>query len=386
MGEASSLNLRSLDVLRGVLALEVLLGHARSLLWMPWWKWSQMPHSKLGMLCGYASGILKFGSDAVMVFFVLSGFFIHLRLSADWTQGKPHPLDVGNFLKRRARRILPPYYAALLLTVLLDVVGAGLFHTLYDGRTVDPMMNEKRQMGGFHTASVIPALLAMPNLLGIRFGTNGALWSVGMEVLYYLLYPAFAWLWIRSRSVAYCIGLAISLLPFFVVRPFLFSGALTCYPLWLGGALLADWLSYHGLFQRCWLAFLLGLSVAGVALLLCNMAMVQAHSLLLLGSRLVMGVSAVLSVAHLREGFCDKQRVLGWLEFIGARSYSVYIFHMPVLFLLSGWAFERWGERPADGWLALAGSLIALVAGLAGWFLVERHFMPKRVNLAGINT
>ena len=340
-----------------------------------------MPHSKLEMLVGYGTSLLRFGTDSVMVFFVLSGFFIHLRLSADWTHGKNRQLAVADYLKRRARRILPPYYAALLLTVLVDVVGGLLYPTLYDGRSGDLMLDEKRRMGGYQVASVVPALLALPSLLGIRFGSNGALWSVGMEVVYYLLYPAFAWLWMRSRGMAYGVGLAVSVLPFVVDRPFLFAGALTGYPLWLVGAMLADWLNWRGLCQCRWLALSLSLTVAAAALIVCNLAGVQAQPLLLLGCRVAMGVTTVLGVAHLRAGFCDALPFLRWLEMIGTRSYSVYVFHTPVLYFISAMAFELWGGRPAHGWLALAGALVALGVGLGGWFLVERHFMPKRIKL-----
>lgn len=380
MNESSPLNLRNLDVLRGVLALEVLLGHARWLLWMPWWQWSQLPHPALTKFIGLSSGILMFGNEAVMVFFVLSGFFIHLRLALGRASGCPQSLDVRDYFRRRARRILPPYYAALILTVVCDAVGHTWFPQLYDAQTGDAMLDQICRDSGYGMKSVAPALLALPDLLLVRFGSNGALWSVGMEVFFYLLYPAFAWLWTRSRAMAYMAGLGVSLVAYAPGADFLFSRTLSYYPLWLLGALLADWLSQRNVRPHSSRDVLAGLALALIGLAGCRWQTIIATPLLLLLSRGLMGAGAVFGMAHVSRRVCDLRGVR-WMEWIGLRSYSLYVFHLPVFFLMSAMIFARWGVRPQHGWFALLGSVLAILTGVLGWHLVERRFLPRRLVL-----
>lgn len=76
---------------------------------------------------------------------------------------------------------------------------------------------------------------------GHKFGSNGPLWSLGYEVVYYLLYPA--WLAVRLAKgfVAAYILAAVPFLLGWLVLPAYFLGAvLMHYPLWLAGAGLAE--------------------------------------------------------------------------------------------------------------------------------------------------
>src|SRR5207248_557509 len=73
------MRLRNLDMLRACLALMVLIGHARWLLWMPWHEWRTLPHATYEWTLATGFGLFRYGGQAVTVFFSLSGFFIHLR-------------------------------------------------------------------------------------------------------------------------------------------------------------------------------------------------------------------------------------------------------------------------------------------------------------------
>ena len=67
-----AINLRSLDVLRGLVATYVLFGHARWLLWTGQAAWIKLPHSLAANMLAEASALLRYGHEAVMIFFVLS--------------------------------------------------------------------------------------------------------------------------------------------------------------------------------------------------------------------------------------------------------------------------------------------------------------------------
>ena len=100
----SIINLQSLDGLRGLLAVFVLAHHARWLLWIGFENWMLTPHPVWQKLLVYATIPLRFGHEAVMAFFVLSGFFIHLRASEAMADGREARMGVANFLRRRAYR------------------------------------------------------------------------------------------------------------------------------------------------------------------------------------------------------------------------------------------------------------------------------------------
>jgi peptidoglycan/LPS O-acetylase OafA/YrhL len=376
------MNLRHLDILRALLALMVLGGHARMMLWMPWQEWKLLPHGWIEYGVGAASGLFRFGHEAVVVFFALSGFFIHLRMAMQMRLEAAKTFDTAGYLRRRAWRILPPYFAVLLFTVMLDSVGRTYYPLLYSAQTGDALLDSNFRAAGYSPESVIPALLAQPNLFGIRFGGNAPLWSIGSEVFYYLLYPLFIGVWLRSRWAAYALGTSLAAACHFapVLGPW--SGAALYYPIWLAGALLAEVLVMYPEQSRkpWWLASSGFISVATLAI--AQWKPVHDFMPLLLPCYMLLGVSTVAFWECLPSALL-KDRTGSALEWLGIRSYSLYIFHFPVLVLISAWVFQTQGARPSSGWLALGGALLSLLFGLIGFRLVEERFLPSRISISG---
>jgi len=370
------MKLRNLDMLRALLALLVLVGHARMLLWMPWQEWRALPHAAWETAVAVGFSFFRYGHEAVMVFFALSGFFIHLRAAQDASSG----FSAGAYLKRRARRILPPYYAVLLFTFVLDCLGHHSFPRLYDAQTGSAMLDANFHDAGYGLDAVLPALFAQPSLLGIRFGGNAPLWSIGHEVFYYLLYPLFMLVWQRSRWLAYAVGMGVSLACWFQPIAGWWSGMLGAYPVWLAGAWVAEHLGAKesaGSKDIGWWLLNCGLAVGA----LLGLHGVTDASLLTLPLNMVMGAAGICAFLLLPFDLLKTGpgRLLEWL---GVRSYSLYIFHFPVLVLISAWCFQAYGERPAHGWLAAGGALLSLGVGLLGFYCVERHFLPSRQVLS----
>jgi peptidoglycan/LPS O-acetylase OafA/YrhL len=167
---AAPARLQGLDGIRGLAALFVVLHHC----WLssfpgypsntgPWW-----------------AGWLLYGHLAVVVFIVLSGFSLAIAPArARWQLG-----GITRFLRRRAWRILPPYWAALVFSlvvawVLVPQPGA-------------PAPNGK-------------SVLFYGLLLQDVFGSptpNGAFWSIAVEAQLYLLFPLMLLLRRRAGAVA----------------------------------------------------------------------------------------------------------------------------------------------------------------------------------------
>ena len=112
--------LRGIDALRGIAALGVVLYHAVE----------QGKHVLPNNILEYPIRMVQFGSSfgyiGVFLFFVISGFCIHLQWAKSKAAGLEPEIRFGPFWKRRIRRLYPPYVIALLFYLLLTAWTIGL--------------------------------------------------------------------------------------------------------------------------------------------------------------------------------------------------------------------------------------------------------------------
>ena len=365
--KSRQLNLRTLDMLRGILAVYVLLGHCRWLLWAGHSAWMAAPHAKWLEPVVFASASLRYGREAVMVFFVLSGFFIHLRFAQ--SPGNDGGMTAKEFYRRRTHRLGAPYVFALGATLVLDLFGRSMWPALYTGATVDALTHGVFARTGYGWQSVVPAMVGLPSSLGYDFGTNGPLWSLAFEVVYYALYPA--WLMLRRSSAITAYGVLPVACLFLVLypEPNFLTITLLYYPVWLIGAALAELLATHG--SRIPMTAAAVAFAAGFALHVSGgVPMVPALP------AMIYGAAAVTLCASMRQGSIRFAPVR-WFEYLGIRSYSIYIVHFPLVALMSAALFAN-GGRPMHGWYAVAGSVAAVAFGCACFELCERHFVHHR--------
>lgn len=164
-----------LDGLRGLTALYVVLVHVNR------YMGEQLP--VLWLLLGKT---LRYGHFAVAVFIVLSGYVLMLpiaRSQSGYLSG-----SLLDYIKRRARRILPPYYAALFVSLLLALIILKL-----NQLSLFPW-HESPDYGEFHPifslSDVFSHLLLIHNLSRQTLGSiNSPMWSVATEWQIYFLFP-----------------------------------------------------------------------------------------------------------------------------------------------------------------------------------------------------
>lgn len=349
-----------------MLAVYVAVGHARWLLWGGHTAWLASAHQPWEVIPAYGSALFRYGREAVMVFFVLSGFFIHFREAGRGERGDDGPVK---FWRRRWHRIAPPYYFALAVTVVCDLIGRTWWPLLYASQTGDALLDSTFSRGGYSVASVLPAMVVLPVSLGRDFGSNGPIWSLAFEAVFYAIYPA--WLWVRRRSratafigvPAICLLIGVAPISAFPLTVLMY------YPIWLAGACLAEYLAQDGVPRRS-LAIGGAMFAAGSLFYLARPPIV-----LLLSAAMVFGAGLVLAFAGLQS---RDRVVLPAFEFLGLRSYTIYIVHFPVLVLLSSYLFQAQGGRPLHGWVAVAGLALAVAAGCACFEACERYFLHSR--------
>src|SRR6201996_5141067 len=167
-----------IDSMRGFAALLVAYFHCRQVVWVG----MQAFHHSVGRsfspgaLAAYLTFPIAWGSAGVPIFFVISGYCIH-RGGALRLAGNPaYRLDAGNFWLRRFTRIYPVLLAALVLTFALDWFSLQL-----------PPVNHKIREIGLHAFLV--NLFSLQGVAGKTYGSNGALWTLSLEVQFYAIYP-----------------------------------------------------------------------------------------------------------------------------------------------------------------------------------------------------
>lgn len=361
------INFRNLDALRGLLAVYVALGHSRWLLWGGHAAWLASAYQPWEVVPAFGSAALRYGREAVMVFFVLSGFFIHYRAAGSRVEGAA---DAGAraFYRRRWHRLAPPYYFALAVTLVLDAIGRTWWPTLYLSRTGDALLDQSFAHTGYTVGSVAPALVLLPSSVGMDFGSNGPLWSLAYEAIYYALYP----LWLRVRHASWhvaFIAIPIACLALYFVPVTAFPLlVLAHYPIWLAGAFLAERLAAAGVSSR--------MAMAGATLfaggVVCRL--LSPTFLFALIGALLFGAGAVMFCAAVQW----RNKFVAAAEFLGIRSYTIYIVHFPLLALISAWVIHTHGRRPLHGWLAVSGAAASVAFGCLCFELCERHFLHSR--------
>ena len=169
---SKSLRLRGLDALRGIACVAIVLYHATdrqaiptNFLWYP----VKLVHFAISQT--YIS---------VFLFFVISGFCIHLQWARSRARGEEPKIPFGAFWKRRIRRLYPPYVIALALYLLLTAWTVGL-----------PLTR-------FVVYDVVMHLFMLHNLDShTAYSINGIFWTLAIEEQLYLAY--FLLLFIRAR-------------------------------------------------------------------------------------------------------------------------------------------------------------------------------------------
>src|ERR1041384_8491534 len=108
MTSLQTTRLRSVDALRGIAAMGVVLYHAIDK------SDKVLPANSLRYPMKFIQLVSSFGYIGVFLFFVISGFCIHLQWARSKAAGVEPEIRFIPFWKRRIRRLYPPYLIALL--------------------------------------------------------------------------------------------------------------------------------------------------------------------------------------------------------------------------------------------------------------------------------
>lgn len=338
-----------LDLVRGLAAVLVLLDHWRNMLFVDYPMLAQ-PH---WMVAAIPYLLTSAGHQAVVVFFVLSGYLVGGSVFRSLDRGRWSWKD---YLLHRFVRLWIVLLPGLLLCVAWDVLGLHLHRAplLYDGAVSNHL-----------TSAVAPRLspsIFFGNLFFVgglhvpTLGSDGALWSLAFEFWYYLLFPL-ALLMLKRQTSWMSRGLlAAALVACGAVAG---QGVLLSFPIWLLGALMARArlprpgpllaqsilvgysLIFFGtiklhLLPGLWQDY--GLGLATVALL-----------------HVILGKRERADAGRLRNRFARS---------LASFSFTLYVAHLPMLLLLT--SLVAGDGRWQPGWHSL-GRGAAVLAGIVAY-------------------
>jgi len=386
----SRLRLDYLDGLRGLAALYVVLHHAY---------YGLTAEAALPPLAAHLTYWLYLGRSAVDIFIVLSGYCLMMpvvRAGAGRLPAGPR-----EFFRRRARRILPPYYAAMAVTLLAIFL-------------VPPLHDLSRPNVLWNTALPVwtPGVLVSHLLLVHNFDPawhskiDYPMWSVATEWQIYFLFPLLLLpVWRRfGPAAAVLAAFVVGLAPLFLFFD-RFSGVsphfLGLFALGMAGAdlnfspspRLASWRE-----RLPWgaLAASFGVTLALVSLRHSSWPLSVAFKDILVGAAtacLLVFCTRFLTRCHepateqsparprapLALRLCESRPAVR----LGVFSYSLYLIHAPVLAVCQ--ALVRPLRLPPTWELTLmlaAGVPLALLCSYLFYLAFERPFLSRALAKA----
>jgi peptidoglycan/LPS O-acetylase OafA/YrhL len=402
--------IRALDGLRATAALSVLIFHVFYL------RGLVVGNPQTAVLGYDVTFVWTYLASGVELFFVLSGFLLFLPYARAILDARPLP-SMRNFYRRRALRILPAYWVCLALLVLSQLptyfskagvkdilVHIVLIHNLY------PIFNSAIE-GPFWTLAVEAQFyLILPLLAWCIAGVIGKTRSVGRSVLSILgvivialaLRESVAFLnshaqhmhgwqasavdgllvFVTSTQGRYLEVFALGMLCSVIYVAILQRGLHTSIAVrragWalVGGSLVVSYLLAHRVLAR--IDAMLGL----------NYQFMRPTDFEAICGPFLVGLGYALLVLGILLGASTLKALLASapLRFVGLISYSLYLWHLPLLLGALTDTPSTWSATTrADVGLAI-GSLVALSFAYVSYALVERPFLQRRHRVTSAST
>ena len=374
--------LEFLDGIRGLCALYVAFYHA------VFFTGNGIEKTQFTGVLQPLTGFLEFGHYSVAVFIVLSGFCLTIPVAL--SENRDLRGGFKTYIRRRAHRILPPYYFALLLSLLL-IWALPLMQTPHD-TAWDSKLPVKLE-------SIVTHLLLVHNIhTHWIFKINGPLWSVATEWQIYFTFPVLLLLWRRyglaaATAAAVIVGILPELvLPHRISFWWLHPWYLGLFGIGMAASIVA--FDTKGTTEKVKRLASNGWIVSGfVVLAAAILAVSKPLNLSLTFTEIMAGlaVSAVIVYYTLKEHAMQNRSLL--LRFLngkiavglGAFSYSIYLIHSPILAAINLYTLNlQMTDNVRLLFMLLVAVPVSVLIAYVFYLLVERRFLNMPPKAAAI--
>lgn len=362
-------NLPLLHAIRGIAALYVVVFHAKFILWSGGREYlAQYPRASWGIADYFLFSIdmlFSAGSQMVMIFFVLSGFFI--AMSFENIKGSISE-KLKYFYSVRFIRIYMPYVASMLIGIFVLIVVADVAPNLY-------YINSPRE---FNSRLLIANVdITVSNFAkGLVFdknqeyiGFNYAYWSLLYEGIFYLIVPfvfRFKKIYLAASAVLFMAGMYMvnvlhvqgAALRFIFEYNFYFAIGQAIY-------MYREQLSKYAMMKYYKLMAVVGC----IGLFLCFnvLALVQLE----FWANFLAAMAAVLLIVLFLNYDVKNSFAVKMVKKLGEMSYSLYLIHVPTLIFVYALIYNYTGQTVFFQHIYFIGVLASLCTGWAFYRLVE---------------
>ncbi|MDH5034483.1 MULTISPECIES: acyltransferase family protein [Chryseobacterium] len=349
-----------LDGIRGISALWVVLYH--SLLFNGYSTGHNIKWSNHFVLF-FIQKATSIGHLAVSIFIVLSGFCLALPVVNNNMEIKG---GFKRYISRRAKRLIPPYYVALLLSGLLILLFPLLqtpYNTAWDSKLPVSFWSVISHIGLFHNLKS-----------SWIFKINGAHWSIATEWQIYWLFPFMLLFWRRTNVyISFIIFVLLALLlkklipmakPEFIIL--FFMGVICCY------------LSFKKMtVNKLLIPLATTIFLAG----LLAFALLHINGFVMI---LLTGITFSFLLYSLVSYTKSTEKPIlilenKPLEFLGKISYSLYLIHGPLLAIMNLYLLKNFElTNDTRQWIIFIGVFILIIPVTTIFYnLVEKRFLNK---------
>lgn len=357
-----------LDLLRGLASLLVFLGHMRLLLFI---EYSEI--SNPNFLVKRLNSLTVLGHQSVMIFFVLSGFFISATVIRRIQQKQ---WSWVNYLVDRLTRLYIVLIPALLLSSFWDSLGIKIF-----GTGQDSFYGEKFHNGHLATYKILENF-TFQNALGTiafvqtifvdLFGSNKAVWSLAYEFWYYILFP--------SIILFFC----VKSLKARIFYAFLASGILLMvgseiriyFLVWLMGALVSICHPSKYLNNKNILNSLILLSILMLCIALISERFISSPKI----ADFLIGISTagmIYLLVNSRSQITQEGAYEKFSKGLAGCSYTLYLVHMPILCFIRACVI---GDRPWEPDILHFLLALTIVVFVFLYAVVIAHFTEAKTD------
>lgn len=356
-----------LDMMRGCAALLVLFSHWRNIFFI------DFPAIKQFRALWFPFyGVTTSGHQAVVVFFVLSGYFVGGSVIRLW---ESHRWSWKRYALQRLVRLWVVLLPGLLLCTFWDRLGLTLGHApaLYGGTSGNHLMQNVAAASNWRV--LLANALFLQGFRAPLYGSDTALWSLANEFWYYALFPLAYVAFRTSRWLLRIVCVALFLFLCWFVTPAL----LMPFAIWMIGVLLV-WLPSPPLMSR-WIRRLAALVLIGSVYYLPKN---WATSDFLLGIVTGVCVWIFFSAKEAEEASYFTRLARSLSRF----SFTLYVVHLPLLIFLASCLIGDGRLQPSLRTLGLSAGVLAVVL-LYAWGVawctefrtdVVRRWIEKHLN------
>jgi peptidoglycan/LPS O-acetylase OafA/YrhL len=352
-----SANFKVLDGLRGLSALYILVHHARQILTQPYNNGLSIHPDKYSVIdksLVYAFSFFKYGHEAVIIFFVLSGFVIHLK-QADKNYNY-NTFSISNYLKKRIKRIYPTLITSFILCVIIDFI-------------ISKLLNQSLSvnLSKYSFSTFLYNLFLIPNTAD--WGNNFPLWSLKHEWTFYLLYPLLLILSNFDKKIPIIVVITFYLSYTLGYRIPYINNVAYSLAVWFLGFLLAE--IYQK--KKTWSKIIPYFTLLIIIYPFINREKNELYPYLdLTFGLIVMGLLSIL--IQNKTNFVN--RFLSKFSFLGTFSYSLYLLHWPILILIMNIVLiNSENVIPYHYWYVIASIFISTLLIYIIYLFTEKKFI-----------